>query len=61
MTHTAICQLTAGGRDTARANDLRFRIRKLSEQAHAAPAGSLERARLRAIGVRLIAELKGEK
>lgn len=58
MTHLQTLQLTADGRSTARANDLRHRIRKLSEQAHAAQPGSAERARLRAIGMRLIAELK---
>lgn len=55
MTHTAICQLTSLGRDTAKWNDLMWRIGKV-QALYAAETDQTKRTDLKALGRKLVAE-----
>lgn len=55
MTHLQTLQLTADGRDTAKLNDLVWRIGKLSA-AYVAETDPAKRSKIRALGARLIAQ-----
>lgn len=59
MTHLQTLTLTAAGRSTAQANDLRWRFEKVLALYNAAQPGSAERKALGVVGRKLYAELNG--